>query len=92
MPAIPTLAQAFHVSNEKINLTVTIYLVFQAVTPAIWGAASDSYGRRPVYLIILLIFVGGCIGTAVCPTDAYWLLMLMRAVQVSNRVVNLELC
>ncbi|ORX36481.1 major facilitator superfamily domain-containing protein [Kockovaella imperatae] len=81
VPAIPSLADAFHVSNEKINLTVTLYLVFQAVTPAIWGAASDSYGRRPVYLIILLIFIGGCMGTALCPTDSYWLLMLMRAVQ-----------
>lgn len=46
VPAIPTLSSAFNVSPEKINLTVTVYLIFQGLTPAFWGAAADAYGRR----------------------------------------------
>ena len=35
-PAIPNIAEAFHKSVELINLTVTMYLVFQGV-----GRSSD---------------------------------------------------
>lgn len=31
LPAIPTIANAFHRSIEDINLTVTVYMVFQGV-------------------------------------------------------------
>ncbi|ORY29520.1 major facilitator superfamily domain-containing protein [Naematelia encephala] len=84
VPAIPTLVDAFGVSSEKINLTVTIYLVFQALTPAIWGSAADAYGRRPIYIICLLIYLLSCVGTALCPTSDYWLLMLMRILQATG--------
>ncbi|OCF58020.1 hypothetical protein L486_04047 [Kwoniella mangroviensis CBS 10435] len=84
VPAIPTLAKAFNTTTEKINLTVTIYLVFQALTPSLWGSAGDSFGRRPVFILLLSIYLLSCIGTALCPTSAYWLLMLMRVLQASG--------
>ncbi|WWC87778.1 uncharacterized protein L201_002670 [Kwoniella dendrophila CBS 6074] len=84
VPAIPALAKAFDTTTEKINLTVTIYLVFQALTPSIWGSAGDSYGRRPTFILLLLIYLLSCVGTALCPTSAYWLLMLMRVLQASG--------
>ncbi|WWC60193.1 uncharacterized protein I303_102758 [Kwoniella dejecticola CBS 10117] len=84
VPAIPTLAKAFDTTTEKINLTVTIYLVFQALTPSLWGSAGDCYGRRPVFIVLLTIYLLSCIGTALCPTSAYWLLMLMRVLQASG--------
>lgn len=39
---------------------------------------------RPVYIATVLIFVLSCIGTALCPTDAFWLLIVMRIVQASG--------
>ncbi|WWD16590.1 hypothetical protein CI109_101018 [Kwoniella shandongensis] len=84
VPAIPTLAAAFKVSTEKINLSVTLYLVFQALTPSIWGSAGDAFGRRPVFIACLLVYLLSCVGTALCPTNAYWLLMVMRFVQASG--------
>ncbi|XXH04580.1 hypothetical protein Hte_010997 [Hypoxylon texense] len=80
-PAIPTLATAFDRSIEDINLTVTIYLAMQGCSPMLWGPLSDRYGRRPLFLICLLILVGSCVGLALCPTSAFWLLLLLRAVQ-----------
>jgi hypothetical protein len=38
-PAIPELAKDFHRSIEDINLTVTIYLVFQGVCKPLWTTA-----------------------------------------------------
>lgn len=40
------MADAFDVTPEKINLTVTVYMIFQGLTPAFWGAAADAFGRR----------------------------------------------
>ncbi|KLT46062.1 MFS general substrate transporter [Cutaneotrichosporon oleaginosum] len=84
VPAIPMLVNAFSVSPEKINLLITLFMVFQGITPAFWGAAADTYGRRPIYIPTLGIFVVSSIVTALCPTNAYWLLLLMRIVAASG--------
>lgn len=33
LPLLPLLASQFHVSHQAINLTITVYIVFQAVSP-----------------------------------------------------------
>lgn len=45
---------------------------------------SDSFGRRPIYIGTLTVYVGANIGLALCPTGAYWLLLVLRALQVSG--------
>ncbi|KAF5361717.1 hypothetical protein D9758_007287 [Tetrapyrgos nigripes] len=68
-PALPTIADALGVSISYVNLTVTIYLVFQGITPSICGSLSDFYGRRIIYLATLLITVGSSIG--LCLADSF---------------------
>lgn len=80
-PAIPTLARVFDRSIADINLTVTIYLAMQGCSPMLWGPLSDRYGRRPSFLICLFILVGSSLGLALCPANAFWLLLLLRAFQ-----------
>jgi MFS family permease len=63
---------------------VTVYLVFQAVTPSFLGSASDSFGRRPLCIGGLIVYMGANVGLALCPTSSYWLLLLLRAVQASE--------
>lgn len=83
-PAIPTLATVFNRSTEDLNLTVTIYLAMQGCSPMLWGPLSDRYGRRPLFLLCLLILIGSSLGLALCPTSAFWLLLLLRAVQAGG--------
>ncbi|KPM46500.1 hypothetical protein AK830_g155 [Neonectria ditissima] len=83
-PAIPTLSVEFGQSIEALNQSVTTYLIFQGVSPMLWGPLSDRYGRRPVFLICLVILIGSCIGLALCPTDAYWLLLVLRCLQAGG--------
>ncbi|KAH6880528.1 major facilitator superfamily domain-containing protein [Thelonectria olida] len=83
-PAIPSLSVVFGQSIEALNQSVTTYLVFQGVSPMLWGPLSDRYGRRPVFLICLAILIGSCIGLALCPTDAYWLLLVLRCLQAGG--------
>ncbi|KAG8946227.1 hypothetical protein FRC04_011973 [Tulasnella sp. 424] len=52
-PAIPTIAKDFNTSISVINLTVTVYMIAQGVSPVIWAPLADVYGRRPVFIACL---------------------------------------
>ncbi|KAI0068155.1 MFS general substrate transporter [Artomyces pyxidatus] len=90
-PAIPVIASQFHKSIELINLTVTIYMVMQGITPMVWGTLSDRWGRRPVFLACLVTLSVSCVGLALVPTDAYWLLMLLRCIQAAGSASTIAL-
>ncbi|KAL9614135.1 MAG: hypothetical protein Q9167_001345 [Letrouitia subvulpina] len=79
-PLLPLLRSHFHTSAQSINITLTIYIIFQAVSPAIFGPLSDSLGRRPVYLLTLSLYVVGNLGLAV-NKHSYSILLFLRAVQ-----------
>ncbi|KAF9446558.1 MFS general substrate transporter [Macrolepiota fuliginosa MF-IS2] len=83
-PAIPTIAQAFDKPIELINLTVTVYVVLQGTSPMFWGTMSDNLGRRPIAAACLLILSLSCVGLALVPTSAYWLLMVLRCLQAAG--------
>lgn len=79
-PLLPLLRTHFHTSAQAINLSITMYIVFQALSPAIFGPLSDSLGRRPVYLLTLSLYVGGNLGLAINRTS-YGVLLGLRALQ-----------
>ncbi|TVY56693.1 Itaconate transport protein [Lachnellula cervina] len=79
-PLMPLLRSHFHTSAQAINLTITIYIVFQAISPAIFGPLSDSLGRRPVYLFTLLLYVAGSLGLALNKSSLA-VLIVLRALQ-----------
>ena len=79
-PLLPLLREHFHTSAQAINLTLTRYIIFQALSPAIFGPLSDSMGRRPVYLLTLSIYVAKNLGLAI-NRHSYAALLVLRAVQ-----------
>lgn len=79
-PLLPLLAQQLNTSAQAINLTVTIYIIFQAVSPAIFGALSDAIGRRIAYLITLTVYVLSNLGLALAQ-NSYVALIVLRALQ-----------
>ncbi|KAI9764478.1 MAG: hypothetical protein M1840_008404 [Geoglossum simile] len=79
-PLLPLLRTHFHTSAQAINLTIIIYIIFQAISPSIFGPLSDSLGRRPVYLVTLALYVAGNLGLAV-NKDIYSVLVALRALQ-----------
>ncbi|KAI6120587.1 MFS general substrate transporter [Pisolithus croceorrhizus] len=91
MPAIPVIATDFHKSVELINLTVTVYMVFQGVSPVFWGTLADYVGRRPIFLSCMLVLTVSCIALASTPTSDYWLLLLLRCVQAAGSASTVAL-
>ena len=57
LPALPGMADYFQVPVEQINLTLTIFFVFYALGTLFWGPLSDRYGRKPILLVGLSIYV-----------------------------------
>ncbi|KAG6988861.1 itaconate transport protein [Physcia stellaris] len=79
-PLLPLLRSHFHTSAQAINLTLTVYVIFQALSPAIFGPLSDSVGRRPVYILTLSVYIVGNLGLAI-NKQSYSVLIALRAVQ-----------
>lgn len=78
-PAIPQLAQAFTVSVDKINLTITSYMAVATVAPILLGDAADVLGRRPAYMLALSLYIGT--NVAIVLSNSYAALVGLRALQ-----------
>jgi MFS family permease len=78
-PALNPLAAELNVSNTLINLTLTSYMVFQGLSPTIFGDFADMAGRRPAYTLAFIIYLGANIGLAL--QDSYVALFLLRCMQ-----------
>lgn len=78
-PSTPTIASDLSSSVELINLTVTGYLIFQGLSPALWGAVSDTYGRRITYICTFIVFIAACVGLA--ETKSFAQLLVLRCLQ-----------
>ena len=81
-PALNTLAKDFRVSDELINLTVTSYMIFQALAPTIYGDLADMAGRRPAYCIGFTVYILANIGLAL--QNNYAALLVLRCLQSSG--------
>jgi Bcr/CflA subfamily drug resistance transporter len=61
VPSLPIMAAEFSVDRHVIQLSVTLYLAAFACGQIVYGALSDSYGRRPTLISGLLIFLLGTV-------------------------------
>ncbi len=64
---MPTVQETFSVSAEMATLTFSMVLFVMAFGTLVYGGASDRFGRRPVLLAGLWLFVGGS-----CVCAAAW--------------------
>ncbi|PSR70923.1 hypothetical protein PHLCEN_2v13195 [Hermanssonia centrifuga] len=56
-----------------------------------WGTLADRWGRRPMFLACMLVLSLACIGLALVPVNAYWLLMLLRCLQAAGSASTIAL-
>ncbi|KAK8034306.1 hypothetical protein PG993_009301 [Apiospora rasikravindrae] len=79
-PLIELLSAQYATSVQGINLTITLYVVFQAVSPALFAPLSDSFGRRPVLLATFAVYCAAGLGLAL-NRASYAALLVLRGLQ-----------
>lgn len=82
LPLLPLLQTQYRSSAQAINLTLTLYVVIQAVMPAFFAPAADAHGRRLISIITYLIFTVASLGLAIndiSGNKSYVALILLRA-------------
>jgi MFS transporter, DHA1 family, multidrug resistance protein len=67
-PAMTLLITALHTTEAAVRATITVYLLGFAAAQLICGPLSDRFGRRPILLACLLLYVIGSLGSAAAPS------------------------
>ncbi|RMZ87580.1 hypothetical protein DV736_g5197, partial [Chaetothyriales sp. CBS 134916] len=78
-PALTTIANDLAVSASQINLTVTLYLIWQGAAPMLIAGFSDNVGRRPAYFLCFVIYAVA--NLALSLQNSYPALLTLRMLQ-----------
>lgn len=81
-PAITSLAHGLDTSVQKVNLTVTSYLIVAGIAPALTATLSDRAGRRPAFLASFIVFLAANVGLAL--QNSFPALLVLRMLQATG--------
>lgn len=85
LPSVPVIALAFDAAPGTAQLTVTTYLLGLAIGQLVWGPVSDRYGRKPVLLAGLGLFLVSCAcGAAADSVEAVVLVRFAQGIGMSS--------
>jgi len=79
LPSLPALARGFGASVGEVQLTLSVFLAGFAVAQLAYGPLSDRFGRRPVLLGGLVLYVAAGVACALAPSMG--VLIAARGVQ-----------
>lgn len=57
LPTIPSMMREFHTTPSMTQMGISMAMIGMAIGSVLWGSASDRYGRKPVLITSLIIFV-----------------------------------
>ncbi len=78
-PALPALGREFATVTGDLSWVFTLYLLMNVVSIAVMSTLADRYGRKPIYILCILIFLAGS-ALAIVAQD-YNIFLLARAIQ-----------
>ncbi len=87
VPALPAIQRAFGVSTGVAQLALSLSILASAIATLSYGPLSDRFGRRPVVLAGLAVFIAGSGLCALAPTIG--VLIVGRIVQLAGGAVGM---
>ncbi len=75
VPTLPAIAQAFGAPVSSVQFTVTTFFFGIAAGQLVWGPLSDRFGRKPVLLcglVLYLVSALACLGADSLAAIALW--------------------
>ncbi|AWN73166.1 TPA: multidrug effflux MFS transporter [Legionella anisa] len=79
LPSLPEITHALHTNSALVGSTLTMYMFFFGISQLIGGALSDIFGRKPVILFGMTIYIVAAVSCATAETIT--VLLLGRAVE-----------
>ncbi|WP_164658680.1 multidrug effflux MFS transporter [Tropicibacter sp. Alg240-R139] len=89
LPSLTQMAVDFETDYAVINLSIAGYLIVSGVLQLIMGPLSDRYGRRPLMLISMMIFVVASVGCVLA--ENVWVFLGWRMLQgavIAGQVIS----
>jgi DHA1 family bicyclomycin/chloramphenicol resistance-like MFS transporter len=73
LPSMPAIGRVFGVGPVAVQQTLSVFIFAFAFMMLFYGTLSDSFGRRPVLLGALSVYVLASVGAACAPTFGWFL-------------------
>jgi len=86
LPSLPAMASFFAVDYALMQMAVSGYLGVTAILQVIMGPLSDRFGRRPVLLASLFIFVLASVGCAMSTSAEVFMFFRMMQAAVASGI------
>lgn len=67
---VADLERQFGFSQEVAVLCISLFVAGYCLGPLLWGPLSESFGRRPIFLLTFLFYTGFQVGCALAPNTA----------------------
>lgn len=87
-PAMPTLVDFFGTTDAAVKLTLTAYFAGFAVTQLVCGPLTDAFGRKPVTLVFLAIYLASSVLATFSPTIEF--MVVARALQGVGAAIGIS--
>ncbi len=79
IPAIPTMKEVLHTSQENIQLTLSLFMFMTGLGQLVMGPITDQIGRRSLALLSVALFI---VGSGLCAlSNTIELLIFARMIQ-----------
>jgi MFS transporter, DHA1 family, multidrug resistance protein len=88
-PSLPGLAASLGASRQEVQLTLSLFLASQAVSMLFMGGLADRFGRRPVLLAGLGLYVAASIAAVF--TTSIIMLIAARIMQAFGSTAGLTI-
>jgi len=57
LPALPAMSEQLDCSVALVNLSLVVFFIFVSTSSIVWGPLSDKYGRKPILLIGVPLYI-----------------------------------
>lgn len=89
LPSLPAMTEYFQTDYRLMQLSVALYLAVNAALQVVIGPISDRFGRRPVLLWGVAVFLVATLGCIVAPTvEIFLAFRMLQAVVVVGLVLG----
>ncbi len=91
-PALPEIAQYFHISQGHSQLTITLFLLGYAIGQLIYGPLANRFGRKPAFFIgIAIATLGSLISIGSEPLHSFTALIIGRMLEALGSSAGLAI-